>query len=112
MIAMILFVLRQLLTEVPLIIVCLGCIVAAFSLWQRAPSSSLYVVLACGFTLLLLIAYPAAWWCARTLGAQTQSAVGVAFSIGWSVARSIATIVLVVAVYAGRKNSHEDIPAG
>ena len=111
MIEMIVFVLRQLITEVPLIIVCIGCIVAAFVFWQRAPSASLYVVLACGFTLLLLTGYPAAWWCARAFGAQTRSAVGMAFSIGWSVARSISTILLVVAVYAGRKNSHENIPA-
>lgn len=111
MIDVILFVLRQLVTEVPLIIVCIGCIVAAFVFWQRAPSASLYVVLACGFTLLLLIAYPAAWWCARALGAQTESAVGMAFSVGWSVARAISTILLVVAAYAGRKNSHEKIAA-
>jgi hypothetical protein len=102
MIDMTLFIFRRLVTEVPLILACLGCIVAALIFWRSAPAPSPYVVLACGFTLTLLIMYPAAWWFARALGAQTNSAVGTAFSLGWSVARSFSTILLVVAVYAGR----------
>ena len=111
MIDMILFVLRQLVTEVPLVIVCIGCIVAAFVFWQRAPSPSLCVILACVFTLALLIIYPAAWWYARSLGAKTGSTVTTAFSVGWSMARATSTVLLVVAVYAGRKNGHEKISA-
>lgn len=100
---MIFFILRQLITEIPLIVVCISCIVAGIFFWKRAPSSSLYVVLACGFTLLLLVGYPAAWWIVREFGAQTESILGVSFSIGWSIARSISTVLLVIAVYAGRK---------
>lgn len=102
---MIFFILRQLVTEIPLIMVCIGCIIAGFIFWKRAPSSSLYVVLACSFTLLLLVGYPATWWIARAYGAQTESVLGASFSIGWSIARSVSTILLVIAVYAGRKKS-------
>jgi hypothetical protein len=106
---MMIFVLRELVMEAPLIIVCMGGIVAACVFWQRASTASLCVVLACGFTLLLLVAYPVEYWCARALGSQAQGPVGAAFKIGWSVARSISTILLVVAAYAGRKDSHEKL---
>ena len=100
---MILFVFRELLAEAPLVVVCIGCIVAAVVFWREAPLPSLYVVLACGFTLLLLIMYPVAWRFARALGAQSVGTVATSFKICWSVARSASTILLVVAVYAGRK---------
>jgi hypothetical protein len=108
---MIFFVVRELIAEMPLVIVCIGGIVAAIVLWKKAPSGSVCVILACGFTLTLLVAYPAAWWFAREIGAQTQSGVGAAFKMGWSVARSISTLLLVVAVYTGRKTTHEDVQA-
>jgi hypothetical protein len=103
MIDMTLFILRQLVTEVPLIMVCIGCIVVGFIFWKRAPLSSLYVVLACVLTLLLLVGYPAAWWIARAFGAKTESILGISFGIGWSIARSVSTILLVMAAYVGRK---------
>jgi F0F1-type ATP synthase assembly protein I len=105
MIDMILYALRQLLTEIPLITICIGCIVTAFIFWRRAPASSLYLVLACGFTLMLLFMYPFAWAIVLAHGAQTVPGISTAFSVGWSIARGITLILLVVAVYAGRKQS-------
>src|SRR5208282_5522405 len=54
MIDMILYALRQLATEVPLILVLIGCIITACILWRRAPAASVYIILACVFTLVLL----------------------------------------------------------
>jgi hypothetical protein len=111
MINMILFVLPEFLKESPFIITSIGCVVAALVLWKRAPSASHYVLLACGFSLALAVMYPVAWWCVRALGAQTQSTIGVAFSVGWSIARSICTILLVFAVYVGRRQPNNSLQA-
>ena len=59
------YVIQELLTELPSIVACIGGIVLAVTLWRRAPRSSLYVVLACGLTLLLLLAYPIVWQIVR-----------------------------------------------
>ena len=105
MIDMIFYALRQLGTELPLILVLIGCIVAASILWQRAPSSSLYVILACVFTLMLLFMYPFSWAIVLANGYQKIPGINTAFSVCWSVARGIATVVFVIAVYSGRKQA-------
>jgi len=102
---MILYVFRQLFTEVPCILVCIGCIVAAFVLWQRAPSASFYVVLACGLTVVLLILYPLIWWYMRAFDIGTSTGARTAWSYVWSMADSIKIILLVVAVYIGRRKT-------
>src|SRR5256885_7027606 len=50
--------LQNLIIQVPMMVVAAGCMVAALVLWQKAPVSSLLVVLACGSSLALLIVYP------------------------------------------------------
>jgi hypothetical protein len=105
MIDMILYALRQLGTEVPLILVLIGCIVTACIFWRRAPSPSLYVILACVFTLILLFMYPFSWAFVLANGYQNTPGISTAFSVGWSVARGIATVVFVIAVYSGRKQA-------
>ena len=105
-------ILTNLLTSLPMVIVALGSMVAALVLWRRAPLSSLLVVLACISSLALIIAYPFAYKAVVHLQAgDTQSLARIdnAFGLGWSIARAIYLILLVVAVYVGRKNSYENI---
>jgi hypothetical protein len=97
---------QQLFNEIPMIVVSFGAIVTAFVLWRRAPVSSLLVVLASISTLVLLIAYPFAYEAAVHLlasNAQSADRIQIAFGVGWSIARAGYLILLVVAVYAGRK---------
>jgi hypothetical protein len=103
MIEMIIYALKQLLTELPMIVVCIGCIVVAFILWRRAPSSSLYLVLACSLSLALFFLYPFAWAYVLANNYQTEPGIRFAFSFGWSIFRAMFLILLVVAIYAGRK---------
>ena len=99
------YILQQLATELPSIVVCVVAIVVAFTFHRRAPSATLYVVLACGLTLLLLLLYPLAWQAARHMfdsDAETARRINIAFAVFWSVIRAISTGLLVVAVYQGR----------
>jgi hypothetical protein len=99
---MIIFTFRQLVTEMPVIVVCIGCIVAAFIFWKRAPSASLYVVLGCGLTLVIVGLYPVVWWYVRSLGIGANPIVRDLFSICISVGDAAKIILLVVAAYIGR----------
>src|SRR5208283_5561175 len=84
------FVCQQLATELPSILTLMGSIVVAGILWRRAPSSSLFVGLACGLSLVLLILYPVAWQVARhvTQGdPQTARKINIAFAVFWSLVR-------------------------
>ena len=103
MIDMLVYALKQLVTELPMILVGICCIVAGFVFWRRAPSSSLYLILGCSLSLALLFIYPFAW--AYVLAHDDQGAPGIrmAFSFGWSVFRSLFLILMVVAIYSGRK---------
>jgi hypothetical protein len=105
MINMTLYALRQLGTEVPFILVLIGCIVTACIFWRRAPSSSLCVILACVFTVVLLFMYPFSWAIVLANGFQKIPGINTAFSVGWSIARGIATVLFVIAAYAGRKRA-------
>jgi hypothetical protein len=102
---MIIFTFRQLVTELPVIVVCIGCIIVAFVFWQRAPSASLYVVLGCGLTLLIVGLYPVVWWYVRSLGVGANPIVRDLFSFGISVGDAAKIILLVVAAYIGRKQA-------
>jgi hypothetical protein len=107
-------ILQNLFTAAPMMVVALGSIVTAVVLWRHAPLSSLLVILACGSSLALLIVYPFAYKAVVHLlaeDAQSLARINIAFGVGWSIARAVYLVLLVVAVYAGRKNSREDIPA-
>lgn len=100
------YIFQQFLTELPSIIVCIGSIAVAFLLWRRAPSASLFVVLALVPTLLLLIGYPVAWQAVHHLlhnDTDILRKVNMAFAVFWSVIRAISPGLLVTAVYAGQK---------
>jgi hypothetical protein len=88
-----------------MIIVGAGCIVVALVFWRRAPSSSLYLVLACSLSLALLFIYPFAWAYVLAHDYQTVPGINFAFRFGWSIFRAIFSILLVVAIYSGRKQS-------
>ncbi len=99
---------RQILTELPTLVVCLGAIVAALVYWRRVPASSLCVLLACGLTAIVLVIWPVAFDVVVYLlggSAQARQAADFAFRVFWSVVRAIATALLVYAVYAGRKGA-------
>jgi hypothetical protein len=103
MIDMTIYALKQLVTELPMIIVCIGCMVVAFVFWRRAPSSSLYLVLGCSLSLALFFLYPFAWAFVLAHDDQAVPGIRMAFSFGWSVFRSLFLILMVVAIYSGRK---------
>jgi uncharacterized protein (DUF697 family) len=97
-----------------MIVVALGSIVTALVLWRRAPLSSLLVVLACVSSLALIIAYPFAYELivhSVSGDAQSITKINSAFGLGWSTARAIYLVLLVVAVYVGRESSHESVQA-
>ncbi len=90
----------------PMIVVALGVIVVAFILWQRAPLSSLLLVLACASSLVVLIANPFVYEAVVHLGgsdAHSVASIDFAFQIGWSFFRAGYLILMVFAIYAGRK---------
>src|ERR1035437_7989347 len=99
------YVAQQLATELPYIMVCIGGIVMAVALWRRAPSSSLYVLLACGVTLLSLVLHPFAWQIARRVfegTALTARGINIAFAVFWSLERGLFASLMLLAVYSGR----------
>ncbi len=99
-------ILQQLLNQVPMMVADLGAIVTAIILWRRAPLSSLFIILACGVTLVLLAIYPFAYRATVRLlagNAQTVSTINAAFGITWAVVGAISTTLLVLAVYTDRK---------
>ena len=94
-------ILQNLFTSMPMMLVAVACAVVAVVQWRRAPVSSLLVVLACGTSLALLLAYPFAYNAAVHLFAN-EDRIKVVFAFAWSFARAIYLILLVIAVYAGR----------
>src|ERR1019366_6442581 len=102
------YIVQQLVTELPFILVCIGGIVVAVTLWRRAPSSSLYVVVACALTLMPLVLHPFAWQVARHTfegTALTARSINVAFAVFWSIERGIFASLMLLAVYSGRPRS-------
>jgi hypothetical protein len=99
------YIFEQLLTELPSIVVCISAIVLALTFRRRAPSASIFVILACGLTLLLLLLHPFAWQVARRMfdgDPRMARRINVAFAFFWSMVRAISTGLLVAAAYAGR----------
>jgi hypothetical protein len=104
-------ILDSLFTSLPMIIVALGAIAAAFILWRRAPLSSLLVILASISSIALLIVYPFAYKAAQHFFAtdpESNARITIVFGMAWSFVRSAYLIMLVVAVYAGRTNHGND----
>jgi len=106
---LILSIVRQLQTEVLAVIGLIGCIAAACIFRKRAPSASLYAILACSIKLMLLIAFPIAWWCVQALDLGANSLIRTLWSYGWSAADALCTILLVFAVYVGRRQPHKKL---
>ncbi|MEI7940614.1 MAG: hypothetical protein WCK27_28380 [Verrucomicrobiota bacterium] len=98
-------ILLSLIKDLPMIVVALAAVVTACVLWQRAPLSSLLLVLASIWSLFLLIAYPFAYETVVHLTApspQSIARLNFAFGLGWSFFRAGFLVLLVMAVYAGR----------
>jgi hypothetical protein len=104
--------LRQILIELPAILVLLACIVVAVVFWQRAPLSSLCIVLINIPTVVLLIVWPVAYHAVVNMlggGSHAAGVTNLGFRVFWSVFRAVANGLLVFAVYAGRKSSDEKL---
>ena len=89
-----------------MIVVAFGAMVAAFIFWRRAPLSSLLLVLACLSSIVLLIAYPFAYELlvhSAADGGYSRAGIDFAFQVCWSIFRASYLILLVFAIYAGRK---------
>lgn len=89
-----------------MIAVAIGAVVTAGVFWRRAPLSSLLVILSCLLSVVLLISYPFAYKTVVHVWAtddQSLAQINLAFGFGWSFFRGFYLILLVVAVYAGRK---------
>jgi len=102
------YIAQQLATELPYALVCTGGIVTAVAFWRRAPSSSLYVLVACGLTLLLLVLHPFAWQMARRVfegTAVTARGINIAFAVFWAVERGLFASLMLLAVYSGRSRA-------
>jgi len=91
---------EQMLFEAPYILTCIGGIVVAFILWQRAPSSSVCVPVACGATLFFLVLHPIAW--EIVIRIFQRNAVNTIFAVFWSIERAFFAILLLFAVYLER----------
>jgi hypothetical protein len=99
-------ILLSLFESAPMIAVAIGAVVTACVFWRRAPLSSVLVILGCILSVALLVSYPFAYKAVVHVWAtddQSLARINLAFSFGWSFFRAIYLILLVVAVYAGRK---------
>ena len=99
----------QKLNELPYITACVAAIVVAFALHRRAPYVTVYVVVACGLPLLLLLLHPLALQVAPLMiksnsAPDTMLWINAAFAVLWSVASAISIGLLVVAVYRRRRS--------
>jgi hypothetical protein len=97
---------RQMVLEIPTLLVCLVCIIVAVIYWRQAPLSSLCVIIACSLTAVVLIFWAFAY---NLFLYMFGTAVGgnTIFQIFWSIVRGIAMGLTVFAVYAGRKSNRE-----
>lgn len=97
----------NILDELPLIAACLASIVIALIFWRRAAAASLYAVLGFGLMVALCLLYP--FWYAVTshllavCNPQLRRTVLNVFILSWSVLKAVAIILLLAAVYAGRR---------
>jgi len=92
--------------DAPMFVVAIGAIVVALVYWRRAPLSSLLLVLACISSIVLLVAYPVAYELvvhSMAGSGYSRGSIDFAFQIGWSIFRASYLILLVFAIYAGRK---------
>ncbi len=99
---------QYLFIQAPMMIAAIGCIVAASILWHRAPFASALLIAACGVSILAFLVYPVAFKAAvGVLGADAASVrrINNAFGFFWSVFRAVYLVVLVFAIYSGRKTS-------
>jgi hypothetical protein len=102
------YIFQQLLTELPSNIVCVVAIVLAFTFHQRAPSATVYVIVACGLTLLLPFLHLMALQVVHLMfdsQPDTVRRIDMGFPIFWSLMRAISIGLLVGAVYTGRKRA-------
>jgi hypothetical protein len=99
-------IIRQVVLEIPTLLVCVACIIVAVIYWRQAPLSSLCVIIACSLTAVVLIFWAFAYDLFLYLFGAA-AAGNTIFQIFWSVVRGIAMGLTVFAVYAGRRGKHE-----
>jgi hypothetical protein len=105
-------ILLSLFKDLPMIAVALGAMAVAVVFWQRAPLSSLLLLLASALSVVLLLLYPLAYELAAHLapsGVQSAAKLNFVFGLGWSLFRAGFLALLVFAIYAGR--NQRSVPA-
>src|SRR5208283_6249516 len=93
-------------TEVPSILALAGCVLISVIFWRRAPLPSLCVLLAGALSLVPLLILPVAWQVAHNITGterETFRGINMAFNAIWSLIRATSTLLLLAAVYLGRK---------
>ena len=102
-------ILRGVLIQLPVLLVCAVGIVVAFVSWRRSPVASLWTLLAFGLALLLCVLMPVGqqtmWYMVKESNVDTRITVNTVLGVIWSVLRAVTYILLLVGVYAGRKST-------
>jgi predicted membrane channel-forming protein YqfA (hemolysin III family) len=96
------------LSQLPMLFVCLVGILVALIFWRRAPIASLWTFLAFGLALLLCVLIPVSqqtmWRMMNQSSLDTKVTANIALAFIWSVFRAISYVLLLLGVYAGRKS--------
>jgi len=101
--------------QLPLLVTYLAGAMAALYYWGRAPKASLWTLLAFGLALLECLIIPVGQRIAGRIfmsaGYDAQRALFFMLSLFWSVLRALPYILLLMAVYTGRKPAAAAPPA-
>jgi hypothetical protein len=93
--------------EAPVFAVCIAGLVAGFHLRRQATPASLWVFLACGWQLTVLLVFPVIWWLLCVWGIQKQNVVQWGFALAENVSYTVCILFLILAACAGRRPPNE-----
>jgi ABC-type methionine transport system permease subunit len=104
-------ILRGILIQFPILLVCLVGIMVALISWRRSPAASLWTLLAFCLAFLLCILIPVSQQTMLRMmkesSLDTRLTANITLGVVWSIFRAISYILLLVGVYAGRKGASE-----
>lgn len=103
--AIVLAILRNLLSHAPMHLVALGGLILAVVNWSKWPRASQLLALGCGLHLALGVGMPILYGLLPHLvphGPQMGTLYTI-LSFGWSIANAVGFGLIILAVYAGRK---------
>ena len=96
--------------NLPTLIVCVVACVVIFSRWKQNPGGSLWALLGFGLALILCFAVPvvqavAQSWVIQSGEIARRASLLTGLAILWSILRAATYVLLLLAVFAGRKTS-------